>query len=100
LAGPNGTTIVSTPVAGPVVFSGVDPAVGTAITATASCPAGQVLLGGGANVTGVGQAAKNVMLRSSYPVTSSAWRTVDVVMAPLGGSGQVSVHPYVLCGKA
>jgi hypothetical protein len=81
------------------VLSGVDPAVGTAITATASCPVGQVLLGGGANVTGAGQAQKNVVLRSSYPVTGSVWRTVDVVMAPLGGSGQVSVHPYVLCGK-
>jgi hypothetical protein len=82
------------------MLSAVDPAVGTAVMATASCPTGKVLLGGGANVTGAADVQKNVMLRSSYPISSSAWRSVAVVMAPLAAGEQVSLHPYVLCGKA
>jgi Collagen triple helix repeat (20 copies) len=98
-AGQNGTVVASTPVSGPAVLSVIDPPVGTAVTASASCPVGQILLGGGAQVTGSAAVEKNVMLRSSYPMSSNAWRTVAVVMAPLGISDQVSLHPYVLCGK-
>lgn len=98
--GPAGTIAASTPVSGPAVLSSIDPAVGTAISATASCPTGQVLLGGGAQITGPGDVGKSVMLRSSYPSSSTTWRTVAVVMAPVGITDQVTLHPYALCGKA
>jgi hypothetical protein len=98
--GPAGTIASSAPVPGPVVISTVNPAVGTALTGTASCPTGEVLLAGGANVTGPADVEKNVLLRSSYPTSRSAWRVVAVVMAPLSEGDQVSLHPYVLCGEA
>jgi Collagen triple helix repeat (20 copies) len=99
-AGQIGTVVASTPVSGPAVLSVIDPPAGTALTASASCPVGQILLGGGAQITGSAAVEKNVVLRSSYPMSSNVWRTVAVVMAPLGISDQVSLHPYVLCGKA
>lgn len=98
--GPAGTIAASTAVSAPVVVSAMDPPVGTAITASASCPAGQTLLAGGAQVTGPAAVGKSVMLRSSYPSSSTTWRTVAVVMAPLGITDQVTLHPYALCGKA
>jgi hypothetical protein len=97
--GPTGTIAASTPVSAPVVVSAIDPPVGTAITSSASCPAGQTLLAGGAQITGPAAVGKSVMLRSSYPSNSTTWRTVAVVMAPLGITDQVTVHPYALCAK-
>jgi Collagen triple helix repeat (20 copies) len=98
--GPSGTIASSTPVSAPVVVSSIDPPVGSAISATASCPAGQVLLAGGAQITGPPDVQRNVMLRASYPTIDGAWRTVAVVIAPLGITDQATLHPYVLCGKA
>jgi Collagen triple helix repeat (20 copies) len=99
-AGANGTIIASTPVSGSAVLSGIDPPVGTEITASATCPSGQVLLGGGGQVSGSAQVQKNVVLRASYPTGDSAWRTVAVVIGAVGLTDQATLHPYVLCGKA
>lgn len=49
-AGPAGTLTASTMVAQPLLTTTPDPAVGTTLTATSSCPAGEVLVGGGGKV--------------------------------------------------
>lgn len=98
--GPSGTIASSTQLSAPVVVSSVDPPVGSSISATTSCPAGEVLLAGGAQITGPSDVQRNVMLRASYPTSGGAWRTVAVVIAPLGITDQATLHPYVLCGKA
>jgi len=98
--GASGTVVASTTTAGTPVLSPVDPPVGTAVTASATCPRGEFALGGGAQVSAPGLASKSVALRSSYPTTSNGWRAVGSVIAPLGTGQQMTVRPYVLCGKA
>ncbi|MGH9110355.1 MAG: hypothetical protein ACRDY3_13025 [Acidimicrobiales bacterium] len=91
-----------------------DPAVGTTLTATSSCPTGERLAGGGGRVTvadatgssggtstggSVADATRgNVVLQSSYPV-SGGWRTVAVVTGQLAAGRSMALNPYVLCGK-
>ncbi|HTU38264.1 MAG TPA: hypothetical protein VMF35_09610 [Acidimicrobiales bacterium] len=73
---------------------------GTAVTATATCPQGEIVLGGGAQVTATGTSAKDVVLRSSFPTAANGWRATGSVIAPFAATDQMSVHPYVLCGKS
>lgn len=98
--GTSGTVVASTTTSGNPVLSAIDPAIGTSVTATASCPQGEFALGGGAQVTAPGLSNKSVTLRSSYPTTTNGWRAVGSVIAPLGTGEQMTVRPYVLCGKA
>jgi hypothetical protein len=100
LSGTGGTIVASTASPGMPVLSSIDPPVGTAVSATASCPQGGIALGGGAQVSAPGDAAKNVVLRSSFPTSTNGWRATGLVIAPLGATQQMSVRPYVLCGKA
>jgi hypothetical protein len=79
--------------------SALDPPIGTTLTATDSCPAGDVLLAGGAQVSALGGANK-VALRPSVPLGSNTWQTVAVVLQPLGMGQKATLRPYVLCGKA
>ena len=68
--------------------------------AKTSCPAGKVLLNGGAQVTAPGlQADRNVMLRSSFPINSTKWQTVAIVTGPLGAGAVMTMTPYVVCGE-
>ena len=97
--GASGTVIASTTTSGTPALSAIDPPVGTNVTATASCPQGAIALGGGAQVSAPGLASKSVALRSSYPTSSNGWRAVGTVIAPLGAGEQMTVRPYVLCGK-
>ena len=98
--GASGTVAASTTTSGTPVLSAIDPAVGTSVTATASCPQGEFALGGGAQVSAPGLSNKSVTLRSSYPTTTNGWRAVGSVIAPLGTGEQMTVRPYALCGKA
>jgi hypothetical protein len=98
--GASGTVVASTTMSGTPVLSAVDPPVGTSITATTSCPQGEFALGGGAQVSAPSLASQNVVLRSSYPTSTNGWRAVGSVIAPLGTGEQMTVRPYVLCGKA
>ena len=82
------------------MLSAIDAPVGTSVTATATCPQGQFALGGGAQVSASGPSNRSVTLRSSYPTSTNGWRAVGSVIAPLGAGEQMTVHPYVLCGKA
>ena len=98
--GASGTVVASTTTPGTPVLSAIDPPVGTSVTATATCPQGEFALGGGAQVSAPGLAANSVALRSSYPTSTNGWRAVGSVIAPLGTGEQMTVRPYVLCGKA
>ena len=98
-AGASGTIASSTAVAGTPALSTVGAPVGSTVTASATCPQGEVALGGGAQVTASGTSAKDVVLRSSFPTSTNGWRATGSVIAPLGSTDQMSVRPYVLCGK-
>ncbi len=98
--GASGTIVASTTTSGTPVLSAIDPPVGTSVTATASCPHGEFALGGGAQVSAPGLSNKSVTLRSSYPTSTNGWRAVGSLIAPLGTGEQMTVRPYVLCGKA
>ncbi len=99
-AGPVGTIVASTVTSGATVLSAANPPVGTTVIATASCPQGEISLGGGAQVSAPGLDGGNVVLRSSFPTGTNGWRAVGSVIGPLGAGEQMAVHPYVLCGKA
>lgn len=98
-SGVSGTIVTSSVVSGTTVLSAPDPAIGTTVTATASCGAGAISLGGGAQVSASGPVSKNVTLRSSFPTGTNSWRAVGMVIGSLSSGEQMSVHPYVLCGK-
>lgn len=98
--GLSGTAVSSTAVTGTPVLSTVDPSIGTTVTALASCPPGDILLGGGAQVSAPGSSGKNVVLRSSYPTGNGGWRAIGSVVGPLGTGDQMTVRPFAVCGKA
>lgn len=86
-----GTSKVTTP----------NPQPGTVLEATTSCPTGQILLGGGAQVTAPGVTAdRNVTLRSSFPLNPTSWETVALVTRSLGQGTSMTMTPYVLCGQS
>ena len=99
-AGPAGTLAAASVLSGTALKSGPNPAVGTVLVAKTTCPAGKILLNGGAQVTAPGlQADRNVMLRSSFPVNSAKWQTVAIVTGPLGAGVVMTMTPYVVCGE-
>ena len=99
-AGPAGTVVATSVLSSTSVKSAPDPAVGTVLVAKTSCPAGKVLLNGGARVTAPGiQADRNVTLRSSFPISSTKWQTVAMVTGPLGAGVVMTMTPYVVCGE-
>ena len=74
------------------------PGAGTLVTATATCAAGKVVLGGGARVTVSSPLAEAfVSLRSSYPSASDTWTAVAIVTVGLPVLVSTTVTPYVLC---
>jgi hypothetical protein len=76
----------------------VSPAAGTLVTATVTCAAGKVVLGGGALVTVSSAALEQfVALRTSYPSAADTWTAVAVVMASLPIGQSTSVTAYALC---
>ena len=71
---------------------------GTLVTATATCAAGKVALGGGGRVTVSNPLAEGfVAMRSSYPSAAGTWTAVAVVTASLPLLTSATVTPYVLC---
>jgi hypothetical protein len=131
-AGPKGTSGIasSSVVQGTAVSSIADPTAGTVTSATASCPSGRVLLGGGGQVsegepgvagskaasrtttttaasstavTGAADAVTSgtgVALLSSYPTSTRTWRAIGVVTGPLTSGMAMSVQAYVICGTS
>lgn len=83
---------------GTPVTSSTGAGAGTLVTATATCAAGKVLLGGGARVTvSSGVAEAFVALRSSYPSATDTWTAVAVVTANLPPLASTTVTAYALC---
>jgi hypothetical protein len=97
--GPPGTIAATSIVTSTAVTSSPGAAAGTVLEAKAACPAGRVLLSGGAEVSASStQADRKVVLRSSFPSSTTEWQTVAVVIRPLGAGVTMTMKPYVLCG--
>jgi hypothetical protein len=67
----------------------------TTVPATASCPGGKIMLGGGAQVTNT-TGASDVALLSSYPSAGTTWTAVGVVTAG-AITTDITVSAYVVC---
>jgi len=93
-AGPAGPT-ASTVTAG-AVQNQPNPGVDTAKAATASCPAGKVMLGGGGQVTQNGGNEGDVILQKSYPSGPTTWTAVGVILG-FGLAASMDVQAYVIC---
>jgi hypothetical protein len=92
--GPAGSQLI----AGTPVTSAANAARNTIITATATCSAGTVVIGGGANVTTTATQKERAQLVSSYPSATDAWTAVGVVaIAALGTGNTMTVTAWVLC---
>jgi hypothetical protein len=77
--------------------SAANPVLGTTATAVASCTAGRVLLGGGAQVTNTSSPEKSVVTQS-FPSSTTAWTAVGVVTGQLNNGGNtMTVAAYALC---
>ncbi|MBM2822483.1 MAG: hypothetical protein HW413_1229, partial [Thermoleophilia bacterium] len=93
-AGPSGSQLV----VGTPVTSAANAPRNTTVTATASCPVGKVLLGGGALVTTTATQKERAQLVASYPTAVGMWTAVGVVsLAALGGGQTMTVTAYALC---
>jgi hypothetical protein len=92
--GPSGSTLVT----GTPVSSVTNPPVRTQITATASCAAGKVVLGGGARVTATTQ-VERVTLTSSYPSNTTTWSAIGTVTSNMNQGNTFTVTAYALCSQ-
>lgn len=87
----------SVTVPGTAVSSATNPGIGQQVTATASCPTGSLLGGGGrATVNGPSQ-FKPVALYESYASGPNTWTVSGVVLGRLGGAARMVVQAYALC---
>lgn len=73
-----------------------NPNAGTVVTATATCAAGKVLLGGGARVTASGQ-PERIDGTASYPSSTTVWTAIGVVDSNMSGSNTMTVQAYAIC---
>ncbi len=87
-------------IAGTPVTTAPNPAPGQKASATASCPPGSSLLGGGgrATVNGLPQAPL-VAIYQTYPSSADTWTASGIVLVrPVGGGGSaMTVQAYVVC---
>jgi hypothetical protein len=83
---------------GTPVTSAANAARNVTVTATATCAAGKVLLGGGATVTTTAAQKERVHLAQSYPSAVNVWTAVGIVgIAALGAGQTMTVTAYALC---
>lgn len=101
--GDRGATGATGPTASQVVTgtpksTALDPAVGTTLDATATCPADTALLGGGGKVSNdeAGKPQKTVLVQT-YPSSGTAWTAVGVVTFDLPGAAKMTVQAYAIC---
>ena len=68
------------------------------MTATVSCPATKVLLGGGAEITTTVANKERAVLVASYPSAAATWTAIGVVStAALGAAQTMTVRAYAIC---
>jgi hypothetical protein len=80
------------------VTSAVNAPRNTIIIATATCPSGAVVLGGGGYVQTTATQKERALLLSSYPSAPDTWRALGVVtISALGGGNTMTVTAYALC---
>jgi hypothetical protein len=86
---------------GTAVTSAAGAGQGTQVTATASCPAGKEVLGGGAQVTTTetGTNRYRVVLVSSYPSNATTWTAVGMNVVAMSAGRTFTVTPYALCSE-
>ena len=78
--------------------SAANAAQNTLVTATAACPTGKLVLGGGALVTTTATQKSRAVLVSSYPSSTTVWTAIGVVgTAALNAGNTMTVTAYVLC---
>jgi hypothetical protein len=71
---------------------------GTTVTATATCPAGKKIVGGGASYTVSNSTQTNrVALVESFPSAARAWAASVRVNQALSSSVTVTVRTYAVC---
>lgn len=100
-AGPAGALAATSVIASTALSSAPDPAAGTVLVAKTTCPAGKLLLSGGALVSAPGVLAdRNVELRASFPLSTTVWQTVGITTGRLGTGVVMTMKPYVVCGQA
>jgi hypothetical protein len=78
--------------------SAASPTAGTTATAVASCAAGRVLLGGGAQVTNT-QSPDMAVMSQSFPSSTSPgqWTALGVVIKNMNAANTMTVTAYALC---
>jgi hypothetical protein len=79
------------------VTTAANPANGTNVPISVSCPTGKVPLGGGVSVTPTtGANATRITLRTSQP-TATGWSASAVVTANFTGGVAASVTAFAIC---
>ncbi|HEY7732172.1 MAG TPA: hypothetical protein VH950_14920 [Gaiellaceae bacterium] len=85
-------------VTGPVQADAAARTLGTPATATATCPPGTVLLGGGASATtSLGTQLDRVALAESAPVAPNLWRATAMTLHQLSAANRARILVWVVC---
>ncbi len=71
-------------------------AVGAQITATVTCPATKLLLGGGGSATST-QGNQRVVLQSSRPLSTTQWQVIGVVAVAINAANSGTVQAFAIC---
>lgn len=72
----------------------------TLVSATATCPAGTALLGGGGSITSTATQKDRSVIVSSYPSSADTWTAVGVVAtAALPATQTMTVIAHALCSQ-
>jgi len=66
-------------------------------TATATCPAGTFLLGGGGTALAVNNATAITSLYQSYPSAPDTWTVSSNLFRTIAGSQTMQTQAYVVC---
>jgi hypothetical protein len=74
-------------------------AINTSFTATATCPAGKILLGGGALITTSGSAAitDQAVVVGTWPSAGNAWQAVVKATTVWASGHHLITNAYAIC---
>jgi hypothetical protein len=73
---------------------------GTTFSDTATCPVGEVLLGGGAVLTSgatYAQGLNRVMIIASYPSGPSTWTAIVVITQNFAAASDATITAHAVC---